>query len=53
MIDVSTHAPIKDATVAYPLLFYVITVSTHAPIKDATHLEDIRCIRFGFQPTHP
>ena len=36
-LDVSIHAPVKDATLLLNLLWVVKKVSIHAPVKDATY----------------
>ena len=34
--DISTHAPVKGATVQVMLKTYGFSISTHAPVKGAT-----------------
>ncbi len=53
MINVSIHAPIKDATLPATIYHFLRFVSIHAPIKDATEVPDCDVIQDSFNPrTH-
>ena len=51
--QVSTHAPVKDATYENAEVIQEQEVSTHAPVKDATNYDYKIIPTRWFQPTHP
>ena len=50
---VSTHAPVKDATMGVLSEPQRGDVSTHAPVKDATKPTHPHSLPLRFQPTRP
>ena len=52
-INVSIHAPVKDATNRLKDVSVSMAVSIHAPVKDATFVHLMLCSVGLFQSTHP
>jgi len=52
-LQVSIHAPVKDATLAHLHRPHRLAVSIHAPVKDATVARALMRYKKEFQSTRP